>query len=47
MKLRIIYDALQNQSTKWIKQSVNNPNHYMSKNVIRLHYLVLKNRGEL
>jgi len=47
MKLRITYQALQNQSTEWIKNSVNNPNQFMSKNVIRLHYLVLKNRGEL
>jgi hypothetical protein len=47
MKLRITYNALKNQSTDWIKKSANNPNQFMSKNVIRLHYLVLKNRGEL
>lgn len=47
MKLRITYNALKNQSTDWIKKSANNPNQFMTKNVIRLHYLVLKNRGAI
>ena len=47
MKLRDVYKALQNQSTKWIWQSVKNPNGFMSDSVIKLHYLVLRQRGEI
>jgi hypothetical protein len=47
MRLRTIYQALQNQPTWWIKKSASLPNIYMGKNAIRLHYLVLKQRGEL
>ena len=47
MRLRTTYQALKNQPTCWIKKSASNPNQFMSKNVIRLHYLVLRQRGEL
>lgn len=47
MRLKTIYLALKNCPSDWIKASAKNPNQYMGKNCIRLHYLVLRNRGEL
>jgi hypothetical protein len=47
MSLRETYEALLNQSTDWIWQSVKNPNGFMSDSVIKLHYLVLRQRGEI
>jgi hypothetical protein len=47
MKLSTIYLALKNCSSEWIRESAKNPSKYMGKNCIKLHYLILRNRGEL
>ena len=47
IKLRTIYELLQQQPTDWIVKSVNNPSSYMSNQCIKLHLLVLRERGEL
>lgn len=39
--------ALREQNTNWIKGSLANPNKYMSKTILALHKLVLRERGEL
>ena len=45
IKLRTIYELLQQQPTDWIIRSVSNPSPYMSNQCIKLHYLVLRERG--
>jgi hypothetical protein len=42
-----ILHALREQPTSWIKSSAANPNAYMSRICILLHYVVLRERGEL
>lgn len=37
--------ALRNQPTKWIKQSAENPNQYMTRFNVLMHYVVLRERG--
>lgn len=45
IKLRTIYNLLQHQTTDWIIQSAENPSPHFSKQYIRLHYLILRQRG--
>ena len=45
MKKRQIFVALMNQSSDWILKSAQNPNPFMSKTVIKLHYLALRKKG--
>jgi hypothetical protein len=47
MKRRATYNALLEQSSKWIRNSALNPNKHMGKTVILLHWVVLRHRGEL
>ena len=46
MRKRKIFDALNSQSTLWIKASAARPSIYMGKSTILLHYLILRKRGE-
>ena len=45
MKKRECFNALMNQSTDWILKSAENPNQFMSKTIILLHYLALRKKG--
>jgi len=45
MKKRECFNALMNQSTDWILKSAKNPNQFMSKTIILLHYLALRKKG--
>ena len=47
MKHRQILNALRACESSWIKRSAENPNKCMSKLVILLHYVVLRERGAL
>lgn len=46
-KKQTIINALREQSTAWIKSSASHPNNFMSRICILLHYVVLRERGEL
>jgi hypothetical protein len=37
--------ALEQFNSAWILKSAKNPNAFMSKTQVLLHYIVLKNRG--
>lgn len=39
--------ALREQKTEWVKGSFENPNQYMSKTILALHKIVLRERGAL
>lgn len=45
MKKRECFNALMNQSADWILKSAKNPNRFMSKTVVLLHYLALRKKG--
>ena len=37
--------ALREQKSKWILDSAQNPNRYMTRTQVLLHYVVLRQRG--
>lgn len=37
--------ALQNQASDWILKSAQNPNKFMTRFAVLLHYVVLRKRG--
>lgn len=45
MKKREYYNALSNFDSEWVFKSAENPNKYMTKTMVLLHYLLLKKRG--
>lgn len=47
VKRRLYLEALLRQSSDWIRLSAENPNKFMTKNQVLLHYVALKIRGEL
>ena len=47
VKKRLYLEALLRQSSDWIRLSAENPNRFMTKNQVLLHYVALKIRGEI
>ena len=47
MKKRLYLEALLRQSLDWIKLSAENPNRFMTKTDILLHYVALRIKGAL
>lgn len=46
MKRSEVLKVLKKQSSEWILRSYKNPNQYMSKTVLALHLIALRQRGE-
>lgn len=44
-KHQIYTKALQNQPSDWILKSAQNPNAFMTRFQVMLHYVVLRQRG--
>jgi hypothetical protein len=47
MKKQKYLAALLSQKPNWILLSANNPNHYMTKTQVLLHYIALRKMGEI